>query len=217
MTNEIYKWRWELAEIANYGGFPQMIDFSNHWTKIISDSRIITNCPINLWNADIYAILKTLKEDNDVSKLESFIENIKENIKNGKGLTLLGPCGIGKSAICVKILKAVSEKTISFFIDSNELINNIIKRAWKEPQAEKFLRRISECDLIIFDDFAKVDEMKYIWDFFYNRYNDNKSSFFTANIEEKYIMEEHNHVYSRMKDKNLVIDLIGADYRQSNE
>lgn len=222
MSTKHYCFRWDLAEAAADGGFPEMIIDSNKWTKATYNFPKIMNCPLNLWDADVKAILKTLKERNDTSKLIDFIKNIKKNIRDGKGLTLLGANGIGKTAIIIQILRSIMKTFNCFFIESYQ-VRKLIRDSWKNKSKEDFKNLVScsDNDVLVFDDLLKIEkseeELEEVWSIFYQRYNDKKSTFFTANVAEEYLEENHYAAYSRMKDVNTILYLTGEDYRKKDK
>lgn len=168
-----------------------------------------------------------------IEEVKKYLESLRENVKRGRGLTIIGPVGVGKTHLAVGIKKHVEEHGIAFAMIN--CLNLIIecKRAMrrgsvsslepKKPHDEyDVLDYYARIPNLILDDFGvnKGSEWESeCWYFLINtRYVEERATIVTSN--QRFAEMEGGFGYygqrivSRLKEMNgRAIALISSDYR----
>lgn len=140
-----------------------------------------SNIPKKFINSklDDFRILGKNKEkklnQESLKSVKLYIENLEENIINGKGIILCGPFGVGKtmllSIIAMNILKSLSrvnakirnEKDIfenkSYFILANTLIDLVFRSNLTDKEL-KMRSKIKDISALFIDDLLKFKKTK---------------------------------------------------------
>jgi DNA replication protein DnaC len=162
--------------------------------------------------------------------LEEYIENFPHYKKEGKGIFIYGPVGVGKTFTIVALLKKLYEKyrIKSRFVDVKTLSIQL-KNYFGEnsDKAYKLVNVLSQIPILVLDDLGK----EVLFDWYYEvltyiiseRYNQKRITFFTSqyppinaslsssseDLQERY----GPHIVSRILETSKLIKLEGKDLR----
>lgn len=163
------------------------------------------------------------------SFLESFRDNIVENVEKGKGLILLSPVrGNGKTTwACIMLnayIKAVAlDNDMSVrvkFISVPELMQSLkddFNR--EEKEMEKFKKHIKQADLVVWDDIGAENPSNWAKEVLYNyinyRISNNLSQIYTSNKSKEDLERVlGERIFSRMLGQCQGLILKGDDHRR---
>lgn len=171
------------------------------------------------------------RDDSSAKALEeinNYLNDLEENIKTGRGLTIIGPVGTGKTHLAVGIKKAAEKRDVTFAMVN--CLNLIIecKQAIKKAESEyAVLNRYGEFPNLILDDFGinktSSDWVPECWYYLINtRYVIQRTSIVTSNQRFSEIEEGFGYygqrIVSRIKEMNgRAIAITAPDYRGSNQ
>lgn len=171
----------------------------------------------------------------------NYLENLKENINNGKGLYIYSKTtGNGKTVLSLAILnqytinciedkinnKNKSIKDICYFVRMGEYQRLYSKQFYGDDESnikrfEYIRNRIKKCKLIVLDDFGvrtSTDAFTNdIYDLLDYRLNNRMTTFFTSNIPINYIKNIYDErIMSRIYGLTTNVIVEGLDRRISN-
>ena len=180
------------------------------------DDYLYLNCNRRLWNCNFDELIEKLRKykENDfaINQLIKYIINIEDYSKEGIGLFISGPSGIGKSTILTHIIKISN----GFYYDTTDLIDNI-KTGWHNEDVKTFLDYIvSTTSILAIDDFGVFDyknqgeDMRHYMGIFLKRYNAMKPVVFASNNPIESFKD--SFILSRLQDY-VQIHLVGDDLR----
>jgi DNA replication protein DnaC len=150
------------------------------------DINLVLQVPKRFWEADLE---NYLCENPSESKAltEARIFAVEFNPEEGKGLTIIGPPGVGKTHLAVGILKKIyREKGIrGAFFDTKDLIYRL-KSLIEERKINRAIKRVLNLPLLVLDDLGSErlsdwqrELISYILSY---RYNNLKSTIVTTNF-----------------------------------
>ncbi len=149
-----------------------------------------------------------------------------------KGLLLHGPVGVGKTRLLCTVaseLWARLPQLNIYYIDWNDLVRTM--RSGEDAQSRDFnqiqriISRLTECDLLIFDELGASKTSAWVQDNIYfvfnRRYNQQKitigaSNFFDQSSDGQETLTERlgERLRSRLHEMTNSIELFGVDYRR---
>ena len=107
------------------------------------------------------------------------------------GLLLIGPSGVGKTHLCVALIKQLIKKGVGVkFCDYRELLKQIQNSYNPSVQATELgvLRPVFDAEVLLLDDLGAVKPSEWIWDtvslVLNTRYNNNLATIITTNFED---------------------------------
>ena len=163
-----------------------------------------------------YADIKIIQVDalkHSLGIIDTYVQNLDENKKDGLGLYIYGATGTGKSYVsCYVLEQAILKGYTAFFCTVEQY-----KRALFDKDND-YIYNVNESDFTLIDDYGRefsdtkgfidsqVDEMlRY-------RYDRNKPTLITSNISARDI--ENLRIKSILSDAYLKIPFDCADYRK---
>lgn len=145
------------------------------------------------------------------SVIKKYANNIQENIKSGRGLTLIGGVGTMKTTLSVAVLRhwlELSEGNSGLLVTMPGLINNlfVMKERNKEEWAN-YERRLRNTPLLILDDMGAEYGSDWIGcmveSIVVERYNKMKPIIITSNLSSKEISNRYSQrIMDRLKATN---------------
>lgn len=176
-------------------------------------SMVTSAIPAKYRYADIKIIqVEALKHS--LNTIDTYVQNLEQNRKNGLGLYIYGTTGTGKSYISCYVLEQAILKGYSTFFCTVEQY----KRALFDKDSD-YIYNVNESDFTLIDDYGRefsdtkgfidsqVDEMlRY-------RYDRNKPTIITSNILSRDI--ENLRIKSILYDAYIKVPFECVDYRKS--
>jgi DNA replication protein DnaC len=149
-----------------------------------------------------------------------------------KGLLFHGPVGVGKTRLLCTVASELLVRYPSldvYYIDWNDLVRTM--RSGEDSQSRNFqqinevITRLTECDLLIFDEFGASKVSAWVQDQIYyvvnHRYNQQKvtlvaTNFFDQSGDGQETLTERvgDRLRSRLHEMTLSIEIFGVDYRR---
>lgn len=129
--------------------------------------------------------------EKNYSIVKKYIQDLKRNVKNGKGLLLQGTVGTSKTTLAVAIMQeAIREDISCYFLSMIGVLQFFNSKSQKDKEEYgRLQKKLTSCGLLVIDDLGaeylnKWDMEKV--DFIINeRYNNRKTTIFTTNLMTK--------------------------------
>jgi len=155
-----------------------------------------------------------------LKKVLQYIENIEENVKEGKGMVLWGGTGTGKTLLAVATLKAAMNRGYTgLFQNAPELMyhfNSTYSTAETERDIIDALRNV---DVLVLDDLdkgkwtEKVSERIYV--IINARYGGVKPTLITTNLDPRSLLELVGEpIFDRIRECSIFVGLSGESFRK---
>lgn len=159
-----------------------------------------------------------------IKKAKSYVDNFDEMIKDNIGLLLYGSVGSGKTYIACAIANRIIEKYeyTAKMINLGQAINDLQKGGF-DFDRNRYIDKITNPKLLILDDFGIERHSEYALEQIYNiinsRYEKNKPTIITTNINFKDIQREQENImlgrlYSRIIEMCIPFRIVGEDRRK---
>jgi DNA replication protein DnaC len=151
----------------------------------------------------------------------------------GRGLLLIGGCGVGKTHLAVAALTEIIESGKPgrmMFNNFQDLIQEIQASFDNDqvPSKSELLRPLLEADLLVLDELGSQKPTNFVQDILYyvinTRYNEERTTIFTTNYydsppegrEENLSQRIGTRLRSRLYEMASLVDFTGAnDYRRN--
>lgn len=142
---------------------------------------------------------------------------------HGKGLLIMGGCGVGKTHLAVAALMEIIQKTKSgrfLFTNFQELIQEIQASFDNDavPSKSEILRPVIDADLLVLDELGSQKPTTFVQDILYyvinSRYNEERPTIFTTNYTEDLTDRISERLRSRLYEMTIEVKLSKVpDYR----
>lgn len=150
-------------------------------------------------------------------------KNYRDNIITGKGLSLTGTVGTGKTHLLAAIIDYIAR--VKKRLNLNNIVYrttpamlNEIRNSYENKDFEDVINNFKECHLLIIDDLGAEKTTDWVLDIFFeiidSRYSDLRPIIIASNltnIEIKQKLDER--IMSRIYEMSKGIKLTGKDYR----
>ena len=143
--------------------------------------------------------------------------------REGRGLILMGGCGVGKTHLAVSALLEIIQSGKPgklLFSNFQDLIQNI-QASFGDDEARsktEILRPLLEADLLVLDELGSQKPSVFVHDILYHvinrRYNDERATIFTTNFTDDLAERIGDRLRSRLYEMCEEVKLTGIpDYR----
>lgn len=175
----------------------------------------LANVPEKHWRAKLSHIPDDLPHK---SLVQTYINNLPQNIKEGRGLLLFGPLGQGKSALASIILKAAfHHKKLGYYLTASSYMGHL-----KDPtyfdQDKTIVDHIKTNPLLVIDEFIlypTLGEREFcLEDLFRYRVAHNKATIITTNHTPQELKKRYPAFHSVLTEAVLPINVIGYNFRE---
>ncbi len=161
-----------------------------------------------------------------VDDIRRYLDNLDENLDEGRGIWLFGGSGTGKTTLAMLVSKAALEDSRSVAIYSLPKLLARIRRTYdSEPGGDSYLsffERLTSVDLLHIDDLGAEKRSDWVLEQLYalvnERYEAQRSILVTTNLDELELKEQIGHrTVSRLVEMcgDFMIPLHGKDHRES--
>ncbi|HSP35233.1 MAG TPA: ATP-binding protein [Thermoanaerobaculia bacterium] len=149
----------------------------------------------------------------------------------GRGLMLIGPCGVGKTHLAVAALTEIirtSKPGKLLFRNFQDLIQEIQAsfNSDQVPSKSELLGPMLEADLLVLDELGSQKPTTFVQDILYyvinTRYNEERTTIFTTNYAETAEGKEETladrigaRLRSRLYEMATRVPMNGSDYRRN--
>jgi DNA replication protein DnaC len=157
-----------------------------------------------------------------VQEVRRWIGNLDENLDAGRGLSLMGPTGTGKTTLAMLISKAALQDNRSVAIYSlPKLLARIRQTYDSEPGGDSYLsffQRLTSVDLLHIDDLGAEKRSDWVLEQLYalvnERYEAQRSMLVTTNLDQEQLEEQIGaRTVSRLVEICEMVPLFGPDRR----
>jgi DNA replication protein DnaC len=165
------------------------------------------------------------------TRVQEFID-LWPGTDEGRGLLLMGPCGVGKTHLAVSALIEIINSNKSgrlLFSNFQDLIQEI-QASFDSDQVQsksEILRPLLEADLLVLDELGSQKPTTFVQDILYyvinTRYNEERATIFTTNYvdepadgkEENLSQRIGNRLRSRLYEMAPMVKMSGKDHRRN--
>jgi DNA replication protein DnaC len=162
-----------------------------------------------------------------VSKVREYINDLDNQLAEGRGLRISGGTGTGKTTLAMLISKAALEagKTVAIY-SLPKLLARIRRTYDSEPGGEgylSFFERLTSVDLLHIDDLGAEKRSDWVLEQLYalvnERYDGQRSILVTTNINDLIELEDQigSRTVSRLAQMCFELELGGEDQRWRNQ
>ena len=183
-----------------------------------------------------HCTLDTFREKSTVLKnakrrVQEFVD-LWPNTQEGKGLLLMGGCGVGKTHLAVAALNEIIESGKPgrmLFSNFQDLIQEIQASFDSDevPSKSEIMRPLLEADLLVLDELGSQKPTTFVQDILYyvinTRYNEERTTLFTTNYldhadakQEKLEDRIGTRLRSRLAEMAERIEFTGASDHRRN-
>lgn len=187
-----------------------------------------TNIPVKYWNLDFINYRNTGRNEEEkelnrksMAKLYHYRDNLKKNRKEGLGLYIEGPNGVGKTFISTSLGKEALRQGFSARFHLLSEIVSLTTDSFEDRAISRVLSKLKSCDFLIIDDADKPYHTKSSFkislfdDLIRYRVQNLKPCIVTANQELKDASETFNEsLHSLLSEQSLNVVLVGSDFRK---
>jgi DNA replication protein DnaC len=157
-----------------------------------------------------------------VQEVRRWIGDLDENLEAGRGLSLMGPTGTGKTTLAMLVSKAALQDNRSVAIYSlPKLLARIRQTYDAEPGGDSYLsffQRLTSVDLLHIDDLGAEKRSDWVLEQLYalvnERYEAQRSMLVTTNLDQEQLEEQIGaRTVSRLVEICEMVPLFGPDRR----
>jgi DNA replication protein DnaC len=157
-----------------------------------------------------------------VSQVRSYIDDLDNQLAEGRGLWIFGGTGTGKTTLAMLISKAALEagKTVAIY-SLPKLLARIRRTYDSEPGGDSYLsffERLTSVDLLHIDDLGAEKRSDWVLEQLYalvnERYDTQRSMLITTNLQHEELEEQiGSRTVSRLAQICEEVEIVGDDRR----
>lgn len=123
----------------------------------------------------------------NVADVQRYIDNLEDNLQNGNGMVMRGNVGTMKTTLAIAIMRAVIAKgRNAYFIPMANLMDRLFSGT--PDERSKLEQKLQTVSLLVIDDLGMEYEKGWVTAkiraIINNRYNEEKSTIITTNLEK---------------------------------
>ena len=123
----------------------------------------------------------------NVADVKQYIDNLEDNLRNGNGMVMRGDVGTMKTTLAIAIMRAVIAKgRNAYFIPMANLMDRLFSGT--PDERSKLEQKLQTVSLLVIDDLGMEYEKGWVTAkiraIINNRYNEEKSTIITTNLEK---------------------------------
>jgi len=216
-----------LLDISQFGNekIVERLDSYSSIDDFFEKNFLLANIPekyFKLGLEEFRNMIQTMEKNiAELEKIEKYLQTLDKANKNGIGLYISGPHGVGKTGLAIVILKAaIMSYYPSFFSRSTEIIE-FARSGWKNDDKKSYWSYVvNNSDFFVIDDigrlFSQLNEAEriHIDEIFTKRDDSNLCTIITANHTLEINKDLYGEaLYSNFRERLIEVKLIGEDYR----
>lgn len=177
------------------------------------------NIPKRFWMASLDGYTAhTSAQEEALEMVRRYSSNLPYCLQEGRGLTLWGPVGTGKTHLAVTIILAAKAMNLSALFITEDGIFDKFKAEWGDPAEEmKFLLMIQRVRFLVIDDMGIRRPSDYVSDRYEailnTRYASGIPTIITTNKSPDQLKEVYERQMSRLAG-NVDLHIVGPDGRE---
>jgi DNA replication protein DnaC len=159
-----------------------------------------------------------------VDTIRTYVADLSENLRSGRGIWLMGDVGTGKTTLAMLVSRMALEAGQTVAIYSLPRLLSRIRRTYDAEAGEQsyldFFERLTSVDLLHLDDLGAEKSSDWVLEQLYaivnDRYETQRSIVVTTNLQEPELRQQiGERTVSRLAEicDQFVIPLYGADLR----
>jgi DNA replication protein DnaC len=159
-----------------------------------------------------------------VDTIRTYVGDLSENLRSGRGIWLMGDVGTGKTTLAMLVSRLALEAGHTVAIYSLPRLLSRIRRTYDAEAGEQsyldFFERLTSVDLLHLDDLGAEKSSDWVLEQLYaivnDRYETQRSIVVTTNLQEPELRQQiGERTVSRLAEicDQFVIPLYGADLR----
>lgn len=123
----------------------------------------------------------------NVADVQQYIDNLEDNLQNGNGMVMRGNVGTMKTTLAIAIMRAVIAKGCNaYFIPMANLMDRLFSGT--PDERSKLEQKLQTVSLLVIDDLGMEYEKGWVTAkiraIINNRYNEEKSTIITTNLDK---------------------------------
>lgn len=156
------------------------------------------------------------------SRIAEYINNLDENLEEGRGIFLYGSTGLAKTSIAsIVLIEALKKGKTGYFLTLDALVD-LYASGWKDEEAKnRYHELVLETDVLVIDEIGNETRTNTnlvgscLNDVLRRRFNNAQTTIATSNLFFKKIKDVYgDEVYSIFSESVTPYEFKGIDFRQ---
>lgn len=153
----------------------------------------------------------------NVADVQRYIDNLEDNLQNGNGMVLRGNVGTMKTTLAIAIMRAVIAKGRSaYFIPMANLMDRLF--SGNPDERSKLEQKLQTVSILVIDDLGMEYEKGWVTAkiraIINDRYNEEKSTIITTNLEKDINDRYVNGMLDRIASTSTFSNFSGKSLRK---
>ena len=220
-----YEWIWEqcpecMKDLVELERKQSAIDHASK--MLLHQSRVLNRkdaIPAR-YKGKTFADIKTANDQQKEAKrcCQIYVEKFTEYwLRHGKGLTLYGAHGLGKTLHATVILQQLLPYVIGCYVTMPEFL--LLMRATQgsdKIDSQEVFRLLSTTPLLVLDEFGAThwaNEQKLVFSLFDTRYRNCLPTILVTNLTPVELRKLDSALHSRLNESSIFVPFKGDDYR----